>query len=360
MAATYLYKTPGSTLSPLGDEDRWSQGPQPLIHPVGNQLTNLAYFGLGVGALGLLGRTQITPTTRGWDYYLKGIRGAEEYFPARILRTFQLSHMLSALETPSLQSRFISPEIIRELSKDKIGKVWLEHLSRLTGEPVDVGRMAQHGIRFEAGKLYLGQTSEVLLEHAAIHRVTPGAIPSFQTAYGRSLAGGPLFGKPPSWAPREGVEFARYETRQANRLFTQKTPYLSPTGERLEEAFTITGGRTRREAVKRFAYGYGTSLVERLNQLARAPFEMEPMASVFTKVPILKDIRLGVVPSSGLKTLGKLTAKLGILGTAAYISYQELDYATRKSSLFDNTLFAEGITAGVATDGPKDKSRHLN
>jgi len=151
-----------------------------------------------------------------------------------------------------------------------------------------------------------------------------GADPKFAEAYGRSLAGGPI--------PKGS--------------FKQKIPFLGAAGKE-SEMFIFAGGKNRLQSAYRFVSGYGTSLIERFNQLARAPFEMPILKDILPKIPLVRSLRFDVDPSSGLKTFGKLTAKLGIAAPLMYTAYQELDHAARNSTLLDGTIFSEGITAGI-------------
>ena len=305
----------------------WTSSSQPVIHPASEQLQNLTKFGLGVGALGLLGNTQFGEK-RGWDYIVQGARTIEEYSPGKIFRTFQVSQMLSGLETNSRQMRVLSPELLAGLKETAAGEEWIEHVSRLTGK--SSFDLSKEGFRFEGGQLLRGtKGSEVLLEHASVLRSPIGSSTRFQEAYARSLAGGPL--------------------QHQTATFTQKIKYLDSAGTLQEDIFMMTGGKTRAQAAKRFTFGYGTSLIERMNQLAKSPSEMFNLQERFKNVPFLSRLNLGVKSSSGLKTLGKLTGKLGILGGLGVLAYQELDYHTRNASSLDNTVFAEGITAGFAT-----------
>lgn len=111
----------------------------------------------------------------------------------------------------------------------------------------------------------------------------------------------------------------------------------------------FTGGQSRLQAAGRYLSGYGTSLIERFNQLARSPHEIPFFSSLINKVPGLRNINFGVVPSSGLKTFGKLAAKFGLAIPAAMMAYSTADHYVRKSQFFDNTILSEGITAGAAT-----------
>lgn len=308
--------------------DDWRSGEQPLPYPDSRHYANIAVAGLGLGALTLFGYTKIGDQ-RGWDYYLKAIRAVEEYSPGKILRTFQLSHMLSPLETASQQFRYFSPEILQGLSSSDnyLGRGWLDYLTKLTGADFTSPELLNEGFRFENGKLYLGRTGDkVLLEHASVLRNPLSVTPRFQSAYARSFRG----------APWSGIE----------DVFTQRIPFIDAAGKQAEEVFGFAGGKTRFQAARRFISGYGTSLVDRFNQLANAPFEFFP---ILQKVPGLGRFRPGVEPSSGLRTFGKLALKLGIALPAAKLAYDQLDYWVRESSLFDETIFDQGITAAAGT-----------
>lgn len=328
----------------------WTSGPQPVPQTTAAQFGGLATFGLSVGALSVLARAPLGAGKRGIDYMIGAVRNIEEYSPGRIFRTFQVSHMLSPMEQMSRQTRYLSPEILSQLRTTEPGNAWLRHLERLAGAEVPFSQ----GLRFEGGRLYVGTTSETYLRHAGVIRSPTGATPSFQQAYARSLKGGPLF---------EGhvPDPIRSEVRFAKKVFAQKIPFLSG-GTQSTEAFMFTGGQSRAQAIGRYIKGYGTALGERINQLARAPFELEPLASIFSKVPGIRTLQFGVVPSSGLKTVGKIVGKLGILGYAGYLAYQQLDYEARQSEFLNDTIFDEGITAGLAgiwTKGQLATSRIL-
>lgn len=314
----------------------WTSGEQPVPVSTGSQLWGMAKAAGFVSAVATVGRHRFKGGKLGFDYYIQAARYLEEYSPGHIFRTFQISHMLSPFESPSRVSRIYSPEIISKLAKDYGGRVWLENLEREFGAPILTGEIAQRGFRFVGGKVYAGaipgESDRVLLEHASIVRSPTGARPVLQEARARSLIGGPL----------SGTEIA----------FKAKIPYINEELLEVMEPHTIIGGHTRAQAAKRGLFGYGTALAERMNQLAKSPAELPIISGLFKgirRIPGFSKFHLDVVPSSGLKTLGKITAKLGLVGTAAYIGYQELDYLTRKSSLFEGTLFDEGITAGLAT-----------
>jgi hypothetical protein len=270
-----------------------------------------------------------------FDYYMSGLRGVEEFSPGFIFRTFQLSHLFSPYETLSQRTRFIPPEVLRELSSGP-GLQWRRDLERKIGKTLIETGALREGIRFEGGRLYVGTGDKVLLRHAGIIRSPGMARGAYQAAYARSLAGGPL-----------SIEAA----------LEKKIGFVDKFGATAERFF-ITGGQTRRQtrisALGRKVGGYGTLLAERINQLAKAPFELPGLSNILAPlakyVPgVSKEFGFGVRPSSGLKTFGKITAKLGIGTLAAYLGYQQLDYLVRESPLFDETTFSEGLTAGIGT-----------
>lgn len=304
------------------------EGPQPKLTSSSTVYQNLSVAAAGLVGLGFLGEKQYKPGTKGWDYLLKGIRALEELSPGRIYRTFQVSNMLSFLETANTQTRFYSPEIIHSLAKTKNGRKQLGYISSLIGKDVLSPEIANQGFRFQNGKILLGQKGDqILLRHARIIN-NPAAISGkFQEGYVRSLMGG------------ESAKFLKAEPLS----------YINQTGAISSDFGLLTGGQTRTEATGRFLSGYGTHLVDRINALAKNPSELPIIKNILN--PVLKRVNLGVTSSTGIKTLAKLSGKFALLGGLGYLGYRELDYYARESSLLDNTILGEGITAGIATLG---------
>lgn len=328
----FLYSLRDNQLTEYSDSNSlsqptWISGPQTVPVSAESQLGGLAKFGLGIGAVAGFGYLPIGDK-RGWDYITHAIRAVEEYSPGKIFRTFQVSNMLSSLESPAAVPRSFSPELISKIRDTRAGVDWIEHVSRLTGQ--STYKLSSEGFRFEKGQLLSGLTGrDVLLERAGVLRSPIGTGVKFQEAYARSLAGGPL----PS----------------VSKTFTEKIRYIDELGDVKQDIFMFTGGKSRAQAASRFISGYGTSLIERFNQLARAPFELPVISDLINKLPYANKLNFSVTPSSGLRTLGKLTAKLGLLAPAMYLGYQELDYRTREAEILDNTVFAEGLTVAGAS-----------
>jgi hypothetical protein len=310
-------------------DDRWTYGTQPVPYPTTEQASGWLKAGLSVAAIAAIGHARIGQK-RGFDYLVHAARAVEEYSPGHVFRTFQLSHLLSVLETPSSQYRYFDPQMLSAMRSSAVGREWLEHLSRLTGQNMTGAAIMQHGFRFEAGQLRLGATGgDVLLARAGVVRAPLGTATRFQEAYMRSLLGGPL--------------------PLAEEIATTPVAFRAAGGEMAREPFMFVGGRGRLQSAWRYLAGYGTSLAERINQLARAPFELPVISGIMRRIPAVNRLRLSVTPSSGLKTVAKITAKLGLLGYGAYLGYQELDYQARQAEWLDNTIFAEGLTAGLAS-----------
>lgn len=310
--------------------DYWGGGEQPVQYSAGQQALGLGNFALGAGLIAGAGFLPIRGGKgRVWDYYLGAIKAVEEYSPGHIFRTFELSRMLDPLGSAARQSRFFSPEIVSELISTREGRSWVDYLSKLTGRNLLTEEtFLSQGFRFEGERLLLGQTGdEVLLRHAGIIRNLTSVDPRFQTAYARSLFGGP-------W-------------KMGRSAFSARIPFVSATGERVVEPFMFVGGQSRFQAAKRYISGYGTSLIERFNRLVSGDIPI--VSSIHKRIPLLNKVSFGVTPSSGLKTFGKLALKLGVGLQALLLGYDQLDYFARRSELFDETIFGEGITAGFAT-----------
>jgi hypothetical protein len=302
----------------------WTSGAQSLPVTDTEAAYGLTKFGLGVGAIGLLGRTKLASGGRVWDKYMTAVRGFEEYSPARMGRTFQISHMMSPWETASRQSRYLSPDIIRQMRSTTGGTTWIENVERLIGRDIR-GDLLDQGFRFEGGQLLSGRTGgEVLLKHAGIIRSPMGVTPTFQEGYFRSLANGPV--------------------RGLRSSLTSKVAFEGAEGIQ-SEVFSIAGGRSRTQAAGRFLGGVGTSFVERFNRLIQQPAEILPgyLGKLAGKIGSV----LTVEPSSGLKTLGKLSLKLGVGLPAAYMAYDLADWGLRQLGTAGITGAAANIITGA-------------
>lgn len=193
------------------------------VRSTSETLASTIKFVAGIGLTHSIGSSSFGGR-RGYDYILGGIRAIEEYSPAKILRTFQLSHMLSPLETAAQQTRYFHPDTISRLSRVPAGKAWLSYLSDLSGKDFLSGNVLSEGFRFEKGQLRVGKIGgDVLLQHASIVRNLTAAEPRFQSAYARSLVGGPH--------------------PQARSIFMERIPFETKAGEMTDEIFSFIGDR---------------------------------------------------------------------------------------------------------------------
>ena len=313
----------------------WTGGDQPIPNSLFDQAKRVGTLAGTVAGIyqGAKFVNQRWLGGKGWDYALQGIRTLEEYSPGRILRTFQLSHLLSPLESASTATKFFLPEHIHSIAKSGVGRTWLENLSNQIGEDILTGRVSKHGFAFKNNQLLLlNQEQDVLLQHAVTMRSPTGSHAVFQEGVARSVAGGNL--------------------EDLSASLKLKVPFGGPEGEELEDVISFIGGKNKLQTTKRMVSGWGTSAIERLNKLAKQPAELPIISNLYSKInkiPGFSKFSLGVESSSGLKTLAKLTGKLGLLGGGLYLGYKELDYRVRKSGLFENTMFDEGITAAAAS-----------
>ncbi len=286
----------------------WSSNPTVTSDSSGN----IAAFGVGTAAIAGAG---FLPLGRGnvWDKYVAGMRGFEEYFFGRIPRTLQLSNIFSQFETASTSRRLISPQQLGEYSGGQ-----LDYLERLTGTPSHV--LSKEGLRFESGKLFLGDSGKTILSNASVIR-NINKSPRFSEGYARSLG-----------------------QRFTNNLFGESLSFTDSVGKETSEVFQFIGGKSRAQGVKRQLFGIGTELIERVNRLAKAPFEFPVIGPILSRLPFKFNVR----SAGGLETLARLTGKLGLIGSAAVLGYQTADYAVRNTDLLNNTIFDKGITTGIA------------
>jgi hypothetical protein len=194
-----------------------------------------------------------------------------------------------------------------------------------------------HGLTFRGGQVFAGET--LVLDNARI--ITSTGTPNLAAAYSRASG-------------FEGVP----EVPDTKKI---KVPieYKTLQGAAREEVFYFTGGPTRIKAAWNQGHALLTEWVQRANRLAESPFEMEPFATGTGKIRhgirnlIGIDPTLAVKSGAALPTLGRMAAKWGFVGTGVFLGYQTADWAAREAEILDNTPFAEGITAGIATVGVK-------
>lgn len=287
----------------------WSGG----LNKTSNSTNNLIKFGLGTAAIGAAGFIPVR-NRNVWDGYVHGMRMFEEYFFGRIPRTLQLSNIFSQFESSSLSKRIITPDQIKTFSGGQ-----LDYLEKLTNTKAHI--LTRQGLRFESGKLMLARSGVPILENASIIR-NINKSPRFSEAYARSL----------------GHNFS-------NNLFGESLPFFNAAGKETSEIFQFIGGATKGQSFKRQLFGIGTELIERVNRLAKAPFEFPVIGPILSKLPFSFNVK----SAGGLETLARLTGKLGLLGATAVAGYKYADYAIRNTDLLNNTIFDKGITTGLAT-----------
>jgi intein/homing endonuclease len=307
-------------------------GEQRQVSPYNEQFEALAKFGFGSAAVAAGFYTAQRAGLKPLDYLYSGVRAAEDFSPAQIFRTFSVGDFLSQYTSANLTTRHITPAQVDLLR----GTSWFDDLMYRVGHEKGLESVL-HGLTFTNNKLYAGNT--LLLDNARI--LTSTGTPNLAAAYSRSLG-------------FEGLP----EVPSSERL---KIPikYRNEAGAFAEEVFYFTGARDKKRAAINQGHAFLTEWVQRANRLAESPFEMEPFSTGTGKArfAIRKwtglDPTLAVKSGAALPTLSRMAFKWGIGGTAAYLGYQTADWAVKQSSIFDSTILAEGITAGIATIGTR-------
>jgi hypothetical protein len=313
-----------SRQDPRDQQATWSHRPPTPFYPEQNRLGTAALVGAGIVGSGFL---PAGGGKRVWDYYVKGMRGIEEYSPGGVLRTFQMSPFFSQFGTEhrglQLSAKFLEHEDNKHV---------LEYLTGLIGEKTKGGdltyaKLLREGVELKRGQLLFGG-GDVALRRASAYTF------------------------PVTTSPKIGSGYAR----------SRGLPHGIRIGEEIQQQ--IIGGHNIFQHWWRQATGLGTTYVTRFNDLLKAPFELEPFKTVFgtaqTKLGDLTEkfgrrriIQLAVPEGSGMQMMGRLTMKYGLALGAVALGYQTLDYMTREADLLDDTAFDQGITAGVATVGVK-------
>lgn len=316
-------------------------------HPTSDIWKTVAAVG-GVFASGFI------PVGKGrlWDYYVRGIRAVEEYSPAQILRTFQLSTFFSQFESVGRRGFDISAELLAR------NQPYAQYLAKLIGTDEAWRRVVSEGVRLEGGKLLYGGGG-VALEYASAIRVPPGASSYWGSGFARTIGAGNAFST--GAGPGATVRAGGRRVPLAHAFFAEGQPFkadpriLNPVLEGMPTQ--IIGGRNLPQYMWRQTGAWGTEFVSRFNRLLKAPFEMEPFRSIFGGLQrgirnvTGKEIEFAVREAAGMKMLGALSLKYGLGLGAIYMSYRTLDHLVRNSDTLDSTAFAEGITSGIATLG---------
>lgn len=358
----------GPSLTPPQDQPPlWTSEPHRDFYEESYGPSGFLYAGLGAAGIAALGAVPAPislgarpgpwrgAVPRQWasgrmvDWYAAAARAVEEYSPAKIFRTFQISPFLSQFETAVRSAPLtISPE---QLKGNFVQQQYLANLigpDRAGTHGTVATRVAIEGVRLEGGKLYFAKTGELALEHASAMRVVPGA---------HSRLGA-------MWARIVGVE----DTGDLARWFSTVRPHpmdatiVNPTiGDTTAQ---IIGARSRRDFVWKSARAWGGEFVDRFNRLLEAPFAMEPFQTVFGgfqrfvkrttgalgfKAGEGLTLQLAVERGTGLQMLGRLGWKYGAKVPLIGLGYKTLDWMVKESDTFDDTIFEEGVTYAGAT-----------
>jgi len=319
-------------------EPTWTDEPAEDFYRDQHPWRKTGAFGAGVAGLIALGFVPTRQGKRVWDFYASFARAVEEYSPGHILRTFQMSTLMSPFEKAT-QNVVFSPEI---LANNQDLKSYFAHLLQT---PEHVGRIGTEGFSLREGKLFWGTGNEVALEHAAGIRAAPGSASWVGRGWSVAIGGDPekkwqyfWTSKQPIWGNPEVL----------NKIDDQKF------------VTQIIGGRTRREYAQRWLGAFGTEMMGRFNRLLEAPAGFPIVENIFDttqklakKIFKVEHIGFGVRSGTGGQMLGRFMGKYGVALPLAYMGYKTLDWMMDKSTLTKGTIFEEGLSVGIATAGVK-------
>jgi hypothetical protein len=332
-----------SLQDPRSQKTLWSNRPPSAFYQDQSSVNNAAVIGAGIAAAGSIP----IRGSRVWDYYVAGIRGAEEYSPGGVLRTFQASTFFSQFTTQGRKGFRVSGDYLAGSQ----GKPLRDYLTTMIGESGGTyARLGKEGLRFSKGKLFWGTTGDIALPYAGtMISPTAGKLAGMEHIAGKHL--GSAYARSMGFSTKGWKGFAEDDARLFGQVFkTSKGEYHKQ----------IIGARTLPGYVGRQLGGIGTEFVSRFNRLLRAPFEMEPFKTVFGKGQELlgratggRSLQFAVPQGPGLKMLGNLVMKYGLGLGAISLGYQTLDYTTRNADFLNETAFGEGLTTGLATIGIK-------
>jgi len=301
-------------------------GTQRQVNPYGEQGSSLLGFAGASAAVaaGFYGARRFGYNPL--DYVYSGIRAAEDFSPGQVLRTFGAGDFLSQFTSTNTASRFISAEQIRNLERT----AWYSELqNNIRSQNIGGGRSgllnawepSRTGLTFRNNQLFAGD--KLILDN--INVMTSSGDPHLAASAAR-VAG-----------------YSDLPNVRDSAKLQQSIHFRNTVGSIQEESFHFVRGGIVPQSRTVLA-----EWIQRANRLAATPFELEPLATLSRG----KDI-FSVKAGTALPTLGRMAGKWGGIGTAAFLGYQTADWATRESSLLDETILGEGITAGVATAGIK-------
>lgn len=324
----------------------WGMGPQRDYYdnPAWQWTKFFAGFGTVVGA-GFLPAGQ--GNKRVWDYYLKGIRFAEERSPGQIFRTFQLSTFLSPLEASSRINRFYSGGQLTEWLGPRGGALGThyERLFNLTGNAELQSQIMQQGITFAGNKVHLGEgaSGKVLLEHAQVMQAPFGSVRGMES-WSRAALGVTPTSTGAGWFTRGKIPVLSEYTSE---------------GVRFQDQSLIVGGASRGQAYWRQTQAVAADVTQRFNKLLwgmtdwaeqnvpgvkklvnMAPASWGPIGLGVERAFVPGTKRIFDTSTGAAKTWGKYALKFGIGLPAVVGAWQTLDWATRE-------LGTEGINAAI-------------
>jgi len=263
---------------------------------------------LGVGGpvgLGYLGY-QSVGGKRIWGKYLQGLHHAEGALPMGIGATFRFSELLSPPGAPT-------SHIIPFHKKLFEGQGFQDYLSRVTGQSAyDLEKLGAFSGSLEWNRT--GKTFGTLS--------VAGGGPRLASNVGLISTGPRRQGHILEWFSRTlGVSNATFL-----RGIDEKKHGLRP------QWLPVGAGDDTEKFLGKYAHATFSWLLGRMNSLLSSPFDLEVMEAAAKKVPLIKNLKLGVKPGTGIQMLGRFGVKAGI-GLLGIKSLSYLDYLSREHTI---------------------------
>jgi len=329
------YKRPGAP------DPYWAGGEYPPQQ--NNALRNAAIFGGAIAGIGAAGFIPAGGGKRIWDYYLSGIRHAEELSPYGMFKTFQFSQIFSPAGT--VPSRILTPSgfFMEEVVDPVTGVVtrtpryraqhFASNMLGLKPNELAVTGAFHRGIEFRRTGLLFGEASV-----RGGPTLTRAALPvNLGSSAGRGFID--------AYAKVSGLSSAGGTTAQAERMFVT-APYTDKVlGIPLSEVAAIRLQKTR--VIGRYARAYWASQISRLNRLLEAAYEFPVVGRALTWTEKNIGFRLPVKPGTATQTLLRYAGK-GLAIAAAFKGFEYFSYLrSRQEASFGTSLIGAGIGASA-------------
>ena len=324
----------GNAIGRNRSEELWTDRPFQSGYSESHSFATRALrIGLGVGAYGLFKAFPSSST--------EIVRTLEDTaLPFKWGRTFQLSNMMSNREGAVRKVM----EAGKHFSIDG-DSAYATYLTGLTGGAADQASFLKHGFSLKDNKMYLGDVNDPrsnivkeVLGHAEVIRVAERGSNAFGDSFTKVNVNANL-----------GIKFNLLDIeRKVGKDLTRSIERPKIGGMPIQPI----GGATKAQAAVARAKAVGAEfLVYRFNRLLSEDFQTNALTKKFAAklkktAPRLFKHGLGVRGTTPLKTVGRLSAKMGVLTGVLPMAYQQVDWMSEQVLGFGPTKAAASAYVG--------------